>query len=205
MTVLVTVGVVGGGNIMAQSHSNGQAGMAKCQPHTTNSSSCAPVHPTKARHQATSVSTGQSGHPQPQPKKVVRARPQLADPAPISALRVYPTPVPTSPPVATPQPTSPPPAPTGTVAAMIEQVFGPYSAGALQVARCESGLNPNAYNPTSIGGSHAEGVFQILYPSTWMGTSQAASSPYNARANVLAAHEIFVRDGYNWHEWSCAS
>ena len=48
------------------------------------------------------------------------------------------------------------------------------------IAQCESGLNPNAYNPISIGGSHAEGVFQILYPSTWSGTPQAASSPYDA-------------------------
>ncbi|HEU0000412.1 MAG TPA: hypothetical protein VFQ36_05915, partial [Ktedonobacteraceae bacterium] len=197
MTVLVVVGVVGGGNIMTQSHSNGQSGTVNCPSHTTNS--CATAHPT--RRQATSVSTGQNGYPQTKPKKVTRPRPQLADPAPISALRVYPTPVPTNPPIATPQPTSPPPAPTGPgqspVATMIEQVFGSYAGGALQVARCESGLNPNAYNPTSIGGSHAEGVFQILYPSTWMGTSEAASSPYNARANILAAHEIFVRDGYS--------
>ncbi len=76
-------------------------------------------------------------------------------------------------------------------------------SAALAVARCESGLNPSAYNPTSIGGSHAEGVFQILYPSTWDSTPEAASSPYNAAANIEAAHAIFVRDGYNWHEWSC--
>jgi hypothetical protein len=38
-----------------------------------------------------------------------------------------------------------------------------------------------------------------------MSTSEASSSPYNAQANILAAHEIFVRDGYNWHEWSCAA
>ena len=106
-----------------------------------------------------------------------------------------------------PVPTSPPPIPPGqgSVTAMIYQIFGPYAAGALNVARCESGLNPGAYNPISSGGSHAEGVFQILYPSTWMSTSEAASSPYNAQANILAAHQIFVRDGYNWHEWSCAA
>jgi hypothetical protein len=64
-------------------------------------------------------------------------------------------------------------------------------------------LNPGAYNPTSIGGSHAAGVFQILFPSTWARTSEAGYSPYNALANIRAAHEIFVRDGYSWHEWSC--
>ena len=91
----------------------------------------------------------------------------------------------------------------GSVTTMIEQVFGSDAAGALNIATCESGLNPNAYNPTSIGGSHAAGVFQILYPSTWAGTPEAAQSPYNAMANILAAHSIFVRDGYSWREWTC--
>ncbi|GAC1384155.1 MAG: hypothetical protein NVS4B7_13260 [Ktedonobacteraceae bacterium] len=90
-----------------------------------------------------------------------------------------------------------------SVSGMVYQVFGPYAQGALHVASCESGLNPGAYNPTSIDGSHAAGVFQILYPSTWMGTPEAGSSPYNAWANVLAAHAIFVRDGYSWREWTC--
>jgi LysM repeat protein len=90
-----------------------------------------------------------------------------------------------------------------SVAGMINQVFGSYAAGAINVAACESGLNPSASNPMSIGGSHAAGVFQILYPNTWAGTSEAASSPYNAWANVVAAHEIFVRDGYSWREWTC--
>lgn len=86
---------------------------------------------------------------------------------------------------------------------MIEQIFGANAPEALNIARCESGLNPNAYNPTSIGGSHAAGVFQILYPSTWMGTPEAGASPYNAWANIEAAHAIFVRDGYSWREWVC--
>jgi LysM repeat protein len=89
------------------------------------------------------------------------------------------------------------------ITAMIYQVFGPYGPAAVSVAMCESSLNPNAYNPISIGGGHAEGLFQILYPSTWYGTSQAAKSPYDANANIIAAHEIFVRDGYSWREWQC--
>lgn len=95
--------------------------------------------------------------------------------------------------------------PSGAVQNMIAQVFGLYAASALTVAKCESGYNPNAYNPTPVGNSHAEGVFQILYPSTWNSTSYAASSPYNAQANILAAHQIFTRDGNNWHEWACAA
>lgn len=86
---------------------------------------------------------------------------------------------------------------------MISQVFGPDGPAAISVATCESGLNPSAYNPISVRGSHAEGLFQILVPRTWGTTSQADNSPYNARANTLAAHEIFVRDGYSWREWAC--
>ena len=89
------------------------------------------------------------------------------------------------------------------VAAMIDRVFGPYSPGALHVAMCESGLNPNAYNPISFDGNYTVGVFQILYPSTWMRTPEAASSPYDAMANVLAAYSIFARDGFSWREWTC--
>ncbi len=89
------------------------------------------------------------------------------------------------------------------VESMIRQVFGLHAQSAIRVARCESGLNPGAYNPAGFRGSHSAGVFQILYPSTWRGTSQAARSPYNAIANIVAAHDIFVRDGYRWRAWVC--
>jgi len=115
-----------------------------------------------------------------------------------------PTPTPTRPPVPpTHQPTPPPSAGSGQVVSIIQAVFGAYANEAIAVARCESSLNPSAVNPTSIGGSHASGLFQILYPSTWRTTSQAGASPYNAQANAQAAYEIFRRDGYSWHEWSC--
>jgi hypothetical protein len=89
------------------------------------------------------------------------------------------------------------------VKSVIEQIFGPHAQAALRVARCESGLNASAYNPIEVGGSHSTGVFQILYPSTWRGTSQAARSPYNFFANIIAAHDIFVHDGYSWRAWTC--
>jgi LysM repeat protein len=89
------------------------------------------------------------------------------------------------------------------VTSLIAQIFGPYAQQALRVATCESSLNPAAYNPIAVDGSHASGLFQILSPSTWSSTSQAALSPYNALANTLAAHEIFVRDGNSWREWVC--
>ncbi len=90
-----------------------------------------------------------------------------------------------------------------SVASMIYAVFGPYAPSAMNVARCESGFNPSAYNPQPVLGSHAMGVFQILYPVTWNTTPEAGASPYDAHANILAAHAIFVRDGYSWREWQC--
>ncbi|HEX8037425.1 MAG TPA: hypothetical protein VF510_26450 [Ktedonobacterales bacterium] len=85
----------------------------------------------------------------------------------------------------------------------IKSVFGAYAAGALNIARCESGYDPNAYNSYPVAGSHAEGVFQILYPSTWSGTSYARYSPYDYNANIRAAYEIFHNDGNSWREWEC--
>jgi hypothetical protein len=85
----------------------------------------------------------------------------------------------------------------------IQAVFGGYSPGAIAVATCESGLDPNAWNGISILGSHAEGIFQILYPSTWDNTSYAGYSPYNYDANIHAAYQIFARDNHTWREWEC--
>lgn len=90
-----------------------------------------------------------------------------------------------------------------SVAGEIGAVFGPYANAAISVAQCESGLNPGAYNRTPVGNSHAAGVFQILYPSTWDTTAYSGDSPYNASDNIHAAYQIFARDGYSWREWAC--
>jgi hypothetical protein len=122
---------------------------------------------------------------------------------------VIPTPLPTATPTPQPSVRNPGPIPsnpgTQAIIAEIQSVFGSYASSALVVARCESSYNPLAYNPIPVLGSHAMGVFQILYPITWQRTAQAAKSPYDANANILAAHEIFVNDGYSWREWACAS
>jgi len=116
-----------------------------------------------------------------------------------------PTPTPTRKP--TPKPSYLPPAGANPgQQAIIDQivaVFGTYSQGALAIAKCESGYDPNAWNSYPIMNSHASGVFQILYPSTWNTTSYASSSPFNADANIHAAYLIFQRDGYSWREWQC--
>ncbi len=141
--------------------------------------------------------------PTPEPTSEPTATPT---PEPTLIPTKVPTPVPTK--VPTPVPTTPPTPVQGgsnSVTAIIEQVFGQYAPQAISVARCESGLNPAASNPTSIGGSHAAGLFQILYPSTWARTpqGQAGLSPYDATANTQAAYSIFSRDGYSWREWTC--
>jgi Transglycosylase-like domain len=84
------------------------------------------------------------------------------------------------------------------VTGQISAVFGRYANQALNVARCESGFNPNAVNRSS----GAAGVFQFL-ASTWRTTAYAGGSPFNASANIHAAYQVFARDGYSWREWTC--
>lgn len=90
------------------------------------------------------------------------------------------------------------------ISLQIGKTFGAYYQQANMIVKAESSGNSNAYNSISIGGSHAEGLFQILYPSTWNTTSQAKNSPYDYKANIQAAFEIFQRDGYSWREWETA-
>ena len=89
------------------------------------------------------------------------------------------------------------------VVSMIRQVFGPHANQAINIARCESHFNPNATNTQAIGNSHAAGIFQILYPSTWNTTSYRNYSPFDYDKNIHAAYEIFHRDGNSWREWAC--
>jgi outer membrane protein assembly factor BamB len=144
-----------------------------------------------------------------------------ADTTPTPAATATVTPAPTATataapiPTATPSATVTPPSSESTppvtadsadrsaIIANIITVFGPYAAAALAVAECESGYNAFAYNPKAVGNAHAEGVFQILYPSTWNTTPYRTASPYDPLTNIKAAYYIFQRDGYSWREWEC--
>lgn len=70
----------------------------------------------------------------------------------------------------------------------------------LRVARCESGFNPNAYNPSS----GASGLFQFL-PSTWAANSVRAgyggASAFDPVANANTAAMMF-RNGQAG-QWVC--
>jgi soluble lytic murein transglycosylase-like protein len=97
---------------------------------------------------------------------------------------------------------SPPSAPrpsVGYVQDLIRQAFGPQGQAAvdwgLRVAACESGYNPNAYNP---GGP--SGVFQFM-PGTFRGTPYGSQSIFDATANVYAAAWCYQQHGGG--AWSC--
>lgn len=91
-----------------------------------------------------------------------------------------------------------------SVTTMINTEFGSYAPAATRIAKCESGLNPNAVGQHSAPGNEDMGLFQIETPSTWNTTSFKNANPLDPATNVQAAHEIFTRDGNSWHEWSCA-
>jgi len=91
-----------------------------------------------------------------------------------------------------------------SVTQQIDAVFGNYSTQAESIARCESSLNPSAYNPEPVYvngvAEHAQGLFQII-PSTFHRVSNG--DVYNAQDNIQAAYAIFKQDGYRWSEWEC--
>jgi len=98
-----------------------------------------------------------------------------------------------------PDPPPPPPDPsTYSVPDMIVTAFSPLGPGAVQwalrVARCESGYNPSAMNPSG----DATGVFQFLR-STWALTPWASYSRTDAWANVQAGAWLYTHGGPgNW-------
>lgn len=65
----------------------------------------------------------------------------------------------------------------------------------LRVAACESGYNPNAYNPDG-----ASGVFQFM-PGTFRGTPYGNQNIFDASANVAAAAWYYGQHGGG--AWSC--
>jgi soluble lytic murein transglycosylase-like protein len=97
-----------------------------------------------------------------------------------------------------PAPAAPRPS-SGFVQDLIRQAFGPQGQAAvdwgLRVAACESGYNPNAYNPDG-----ASGVFQFM-PGTFRGTPYGSQNIFDASANVNAAAWYFQQHGGG--AWSC--
>jgi hypothetical protein len=111
---------------------------------------------------------------------------------------------------AAPRVASAPPAPAPAVGAcasaacvpdLIRQAFAPYGQTGidwgLRVAKCESGYNPNAYNP--VGPYY--GVFQFLM-STFKATPYGNQNIFDASANVNAAAWKYGQGGAS--AWGCS-
>jgi peptidoglycan hydrolase CwlO-like protein len=120
----------------------------------------------------------------------------------------------TTPPAATPTTTTLPPVPGGTFPPAVERwrplVTAYFAAdrvdGALEVIRCESYGDANAYNPYS----GASGLFQFL-PATWATVSPSAgfagADVFDGEANIGVA--AWLTDYYAglgsdpWAAWTC--
>lgn len=77
-----------------------------------------------------------------------------------------------------------------TVEEIIEDRFGEYAEQAVQVAFCESSLNPKAKSKLS----SAKGLFQII-DGTWAGY-RCQGDPHNPYDNAKCAKMIFDRNGW---------
>ena len=79
----------------------------------------------------------------------------------------------------------------------IRAVFGDNADRAIEIARCESGLNPNAINNSNSNGSTDVGLFQINsvhgVRSKWL---------LNPDINIRVAKQIFDEQG-NFSAWVC--
>jgi hypothetical protein len=89
---------------------------------------------------------------------------------------------------------------TGAIPDIIRAAFAPLGPTAvdwaLRVAKCESGYNPNAYNPA---GPYM-GLFQFA-AGTWARTPYGGQSPYDPVANANAAAWLYASSGPG--QWGC--
>ena len=109
--------------------------------------------------------------PEPEPEPEPRPEP-VAAPAPTTTTTAPPTPAPSPP---------PPPAPAGSVSANLDAI-----------ARCESGGNPDAYNPAGY-----YGAFQFSL-ATWHGLGFSGDPrDYSYAEQKYAAVHLVARSGYS--------
>lgn len=80
----------------------------------------------------------------------------------------------------------------------VRYVFGDEADNALAVFRCESGLRPDAYNPSNSNGSTDTGIAQI---NSIHGIREKWLKNY--KINILVAKQLFDEHGH-WGPWVCA-
>lgn len=84
--------------------------------------------------------------------------------------------------------------------ALIRETFPEDSATAIAIARCESGLKPDAYNPKNYNGSVDRGLFQIN--STHDTRMDALGlDPWNPEHNAQFARLLYEES--LWQPWVC--
>lgn len=83
-----------------------------------------------------------------------------------------------------------------SVEELIMQYFPEDYETAVAVAKCESGLRPDALGPTN-----DEGVFQIHIPSHGERLEELGLDPLNAEDNIKFARILYDERG--WTPWVC--
>lgn len=88
------------------------------------------------------------------------------------------------------------------IIAFIKQTFGKDSDNAIKIAKCESGLRPNAVNDNTTWGGRGidKGLFQIN--TSWQGVTND-NFLYDYKINTLMAKTIFDSWGHNFQAWTC--
>jgi soluble lytic murein transglycosylase-like protein len=154
---------------------------------------------TVPSHSASAPTTAQPAAP----AVLTAARSTMArDPELASEVTPAPTPVPTPPPpVVTPRaaPVAPPapPPPPGSIEAIIRAAAARWNVSGdwmVKIARCESGLNPRAYNPAG----PYYGLFQFL-ASTFRGNGGTDIWDAAQQADITAK---MLAHGQAW-QWGC--
>jgi len=94
--------------------------------------------------------------------------------------------------------------PTGSIQGIICDVFGSNCQRAIEIATCESGLRPKAYNESDPWGG-SRGLFQIngvhLRP-TGVAYGYNPEDLFDPRINIKVAYKL-SGGGINWKPWTC--
>lgn len=88
------------------------------------------------------------------------------------------------------------------VIAEIRRVFGSAANRAIQIARCESGLRPDALNDNPRTRDYSVGVFQINLYGNLSKTRPSEEWLKNYQNNISYAHEMYLRSGFG--PWTCS-
>lgn len=113
----------------------------------------------------------------------------------IVALNIIPTPTPirTRPRVVVPFDKAP-------IVAYIESLWGARAQQAIAVFNCESGLNPNAFNPETA--SKLKGITKFSSYGVAQINAAFDERLYDYKFNLDVAYQMYLNRG--WRPWTCA-